>query len=1032
MALFALTLHCVSAQSNSPLINFPSLSPDGQSIAFNFQGDIWISDINGQNTRRITVHEANDTRPLWSKDGSTIAFHSNRYGNNDIYTIPAQGGLPKRLTYHSAGDLISDFTSDGDILFMSRRNFVQVEREPEIQIVNQSGGTPYRYLSAIGFDATLSPNGKFIAFVKGSCRIQREAYRGPANRNIWLYDIKNETYTQLPTYDGNEFFPQWGDDNTIYFQSSRSGKYNVHKLSIDGSGNKSGEVSAITSYKNLGLFTFHLSKNKRDLVTVRGDEVNIVNTSSRASKKVNINIASDYKFDPVEHQRLTNRAGEFAISPDGKHTAFVIRGEIFVKENNRENRRAVNVSNSTSRDRGVAWINDSTLLFVSDRDGQNDFYTVQSDDPNEPNILKSLKHKIKRLTKTDVGESNPVISPDGKKVAFLRGRGKFIVASIAADKLSDETVLLDGWSTPSGYSWSPDSEWLAYNLSDLNFNGEIYIHKADNSQKPVNVSLHPKQDNGPIWSTDGKKLVFSSNRNNGDYDVWFIWLNKADWQKTAQDWEEEKLAAKGGKKKGDDAEKDDKITIDFEDIHERQVQVTRYTGGEFAQAISKNGKTIYYTTGNGTRENPNVQTDLFKIDWNGRNRKAITSNNARPFNLQFNKKQSHLYHVRGFGNLARINVASDKSENLPFVARMDIDYKAESNQIFEEAWKAINDGFYDPDFHGQNWNALKKTYKPLAMKASTRADFQVMFNWMLGQINASHMGLGGGAPREDLQREVTGQMGLEMKPQKDGSLLVEGVIANMPGDREISKINPGDVITAINGTPLTKNLNAYSLLMGTSTEKIYLIVSNSKNKSGRLGYLHIQGMNWISFERFERELTASGLGKEGIVIDVRYNGGGWTTDYLMAVLNVKQYAYTVPRGAAKNLEKEHTKFVNHYPYSERLPLASWVKPSITLINHTSYSNAEIFSHAYKSLGLGKLVGEATFGAVISTGGAGMIDGSFVRMPFRGWYVKNTLSNMELGPATPDIEVYNQPDDRIKKRDTQLKRAVDELLKELGN
>jgi len=424
-----------------------------------------------------------------------------------------------------------------------------------------------------------------------------------------------------------------------------------------------------------------------------------------------------------------------------------------------------------------------------------------------------------------------------------------------------------------------------------------------------------------------------------------------------------------------------------------------------------------------------------------------------------NKKQSHLYLTRGSGNLSRIGTSDSKSENLPFVARMDIDYKAESNQIFEEAWKAINDGFYDPDFHGQNWDTLKKTYKPLAMKASTRDDFQSIFNWMLGQINASHMGLRGVSSRQNVQREVTGLLGLEMKPQKNGSLLVEAVISNMPADRSVSKINPGDLITAINGTQLTKNLNAYSLLMGTSNEKIYLNISTNSGKkqeviirpknnntienynawvkdrqrltekysNGRLGYLHIRGMNWTSFERFERELTASGLGKEGIIIDVRFNGGGWTTDYLMSVLNVKQFAYTVPRGAAKNLKKEHQNFVNQYPFSERLPFASWVKPSITLINHNSYSNAEIFSHAYKSIGIGKLVGEATFGAVISTGGIRLIDGSFVRMPFRGWYVKDTLSNMELGPATPDIEVYNNPDDKINNKDTQLQRAVKELL-----
>jgi len=203
-----------------------------------------------------------------------------------------------------------------------------------------------------------------------------------------------------------------------------------------------------------------------------------------------------------------------------------------------------------------------------------------------------------------------------------------------------------------------------------------------------------------------------------------------------------------------------------------------------------------------------------------------------------------------------------------------------------------------------------------------------------------------------------------------------------------------------------------------------------KHSNGKLGYLHIRGMNWTSFERFERELMAAGYGKEGIVIDVRYNGGGWTTDYLMAVLNVKQHSYTIPRGATKNVEKNHARFKDAYPFSERLPLSAWTKPSIAMSNENSYSNAEIFSHAYKALGLGKLVGRPTFGAVISTGSYGLVDGTRVRMPFRGWWVKETGDNMEKVPAIPDIEVFNPPAYKARGIDPQLKRAVAELLKEL--
>lgn len=199
---------------------------------------------------------------------------------------------------------------------------------------------------------------------------------------------------------------------------------------------------------------------------------------------------------------------------------------------------------------------------------------------------------------------------------------------------------------------------------------------------------------------------------------------------------------------------------------------------------------------------------------------------------------------------------------------------------------------------------------------------------------------------------------------------------------------------------------------------------------GKLGYLHIRGMSMPSFERFERELTARGYGKDGIVIDVRYNGGGWTTDYLMTILNYKQHAYTIPRGAAKELETEHQNFRQYYPLGERLPFAAWTKPSIALCNQNSYSNAEIFSHAYKYLEIGKLVGVPTFGAVISTGGKILMDGSLVRLPGRGWFALETEKNMDFVPAVPDIIIFNSPDSKSKGIDEQLKRAVVELLSDI--
>jgi len=391
---------------------------------------------------------------------------------------------------------------------------------------------------------------------------------------------------------------------------------------------------------------------------------------------------------------------------------------------------------------------------------------------------------------------------------------------------------------------------------------------------------------------------------------------------------------------------------------------------------------------------------------------------------------------------------------------MEIDYAQERQQIYWEAWRVLNDGFYDPNFHGTDWNELGERYGAWAMRASTNRDFRDVFNMMLGELNASHLGMYG-PDRAETQTERTGLLGVEINPVDDG-VVIERVIPNSPADRETSRLTVGDIITAVEGESVGGDVNFYSAMADRVNQKVILTVRGSdgaqrevvirpsanlrgdlyeewvrdrralteRYSDGRLGYIHIQGMNWPSFERFERELVASGEGKEGIVVDVRYNGGGWTTDYLMAVLTVRQHSYTIPRGASEDLETEHTRFRSYYPFGERLPLAAWTKPAVALCNASSFSNAEIFSHAFKTLGLGTLVGEPTYGAVISTGGAGLIDGSFVRLPFRGWYVKATDENMENGPAVPDVIIETRPDSRAEGEDAQLRAAVRALLRQI--
>jgi len=1061
-----------NAQDNL-LLRFPSINNDGSKIAFSFQGDIWTVPSSGGKATRLTIHEAYEAYPKFSPDGKQIAFSGNRYGNNDIFVMSSEGGMPKRLTYNSATDNISSWTSEGNILFSTSREFNQIERPSEVYAISSKGGTEWRALDAVGFDPAASPDGRFLAFVRGDINpIYRESYRGPSNRDIWLYDIKNKSYSKLIGFETNDIMPQWSDSKTIYFLSSNSGHYNIYKIKIDDTGKAAGKSEQVTDVKDYSIRYFSLSSDGSAIVYEQGKNIYLMKTSDNSVKEVNVQISADERLDPTEIKIFTNNATDYAVSPNGKLLTFSLRGEIFVKEVDKDKNRSINLSDSPYRDTDATWLNDTTLIFTSDREDNNyELYLVKSADVKQPNIFKSLKHQIIRLTNTGADELSPIISNDGKKITYVRATDKkqFVVADISTDgKLSNEKILNDSWQIPAGVTWSPDNKWLAYSMEDLYFNEEVFIQAADGTGKAVNVSMHPRSDGSPFWSADGSKLGFLSERNNRSNDAWFVWLKKDNWEKTKSDWDEKEPVKEptSAVEKKDDKPKDDKakkeeskvkpIQIDFENIHQRMVQVTNFPGNEGNIIISKDGETFFYTGNSSTAKG----RDLYSIKWDGKDLKEITKGGSNPGNVTIDKEGKYLYFTKSGGSITRYDIKADKQETIPYSAKMKIDYSAERLQIFEEAWRTIRDGFYDPQYHGKNWKQLGDKYRDLFVMASTSNDMQEMFNFLLGELNSSHMGFTA-ASRVETQRDVTGLLGAELTPTSEGMKVIR-VIPESPADKKISQLFADDVINAVDGNAYKQEENFYEQFNAKADEKVLLNVKDKDGKerevairptltlrqlmyqewvqerkklvdkysSGRLGYIHIQGMDMGSFEVMEREFMAAGYGKEGLLIDVRYNGGGSTTDYLMTVLNYKQHAYTIPRGASDNLEKDKLKFRDYYPTGERLVFAAWMKPSIALCNEGSYSNAEIFSHAYKTLGIGKLVGYPTNGSVISTGGKGLIDGSFVRLPLRGWFVKATDKNEELGPAIPDIVVENSVNWIAKGVDEQLKAACDELIKEI--
>ncbi|WP_088323291.1 S41 family peptidase [Polaribacter tangerinus] len=1040
-------LFVVSAQET--FVRTPTISPDATKMAFGFDGDIWVLEFATNQQKRLTIHQAYESNPIWNSTSSQLIFNSNRKGYSNIFKIGLNGGIPTQLTFYPTTDTPSFWSENGDIIFSSNRIFKGTERETSIYSVNEKGETPNRYMTALGSQATVSPDGNLVAFVKGTCRISREDYNGPAQRDIWIYNKNTQEYHQITTSKKNDHTPLWDSQGSLYFIGSESGRYNIYKTSIQADGSAKQAAKQLTDLKVNGVLSFSVSNNG---TVVYNSGLEVFKLHNGRTTKLNLNLATDNRFEIIETETTTSNVGAIDVSPNGKLIALSINGEIFVKENNKDISTTNNVSNHPFKDDEPFWIDDTTLGFVSDRSGQNELYKVVSVDENV-NLSRSLKTKITKLTSSNIDVFEPLLSPNRKKIAYRVGRGKLVIANVVDGKIVKQTTFSDTWAAARDVSWSPDSKYIAYSQQDLNFDSEIYIHSIENPSKRMNVSMHPRSDSSPVWSPDGKKLSFVSNRA-GDrgginYDTWMVWLQKSDWEKTKVDFKEGNYYDISEASKEKSASKEVIVRIHEENIYDRLVQLTSWAGNEFGAMFSPDSKSVYISaTDPVTNKN-----GLYKVAILGGTPKIVKdvsnigSKSLHNQNLYFSSR----------GKLKSLNLKNDKVISYGHSATYTTDFSKLNEQVFEEGVRAITAGFYDPQYHGYEWEKIVKRYRPWVLSAKTKQDYSFMFNNMLGQLNASHMGYRGSTPEKTFSDNV-GLLGLDVSNVKSG-VKINYILPNSAATKTNVSLKVGAVIKQVNGNKINRNTNFYSLLRNTSEKEVLLTLSdntdvvvrtqstrtisslryeewiNSRKKlvdkfsNGQLGYIHIQGMNLPSFERFERELKASGYGKKGIVIDVRNNGGGWTTDRLMAVLTVQQHAYTVPRGATNNLEKNNKSFSENYPFNERAILSVNTKPLVALANQSSYSNAEIFAHAFKSFKLGKLVGQPTFGAVISTGSYRLQDGS-IRMPYRAWYVKESGLNMEHGPAVPDYLVENKPGWKERGEDDQLKKAVEVLLNEL--
>ena len=685
--------------------------------------------------------------------------------------------------------------------------------------------------------------------------------------------------------------------------------------------------------------------------------------------------------------------------------------------------------------------------------------------------------------------SRPMPSPDGTKLLYQRGNGDLVLRDLESDQ---DKPLLKSWDAPE-VRWASDSRHIVYSVSDMDFNNDIWLMDTQAPETATNLTRHPDIDRAPRLSDDGKVMVFLSDRNrmgdNWDYDVWAMVLDPsledmsdyaldayfkeaakaagkkkiidlpveddgevtADADTDAEDTAEAKAGAEADTTADEAVDEDEPVVLEFTNLDtawKRVRRVTTHEGGEDDLYMTPGGDAIVFS---GTIDG---EKGLWKIDHRGKEQKKLTSGSVSNVIGDLSGKEVTFVSA---GTAKHVATSGGKAEAWPIDADAHIDVASEQRQKFEEAARTFGATFYHPTIKGLDWDAVSARYADLASQTRTTQAFNRVVGQLFGEVNGSHTGIYGGFNHSG-PRSSMGYLGIETTPTDTG-YEVTAILADSPADKTEGGLEVGDVVIAVDGNALARDgvvrdlRSAMGLTYGREIlidierggeEAVVLIEPMSYGQrqslareadlaerresvdslsNGRLGYLHIKGMNMPSVHEFEQDLYAAAHGKDGLIIDVRDNGGGFTTDILLSSLTAPAHAFTVPRGADVSEVRPDT-----YPRDRRL-IYGYSRPIIVLCNENSFSNAEIFSHAIKTIGRGQLVGEETFGGVISTGSFTLIDGTRVRQPFRGWYLPDG-TDMESRGAIPDVRVERLPGDEVAGRDAQLETAVDTLLKQL--
>ena len=1061
---------------NDPLwMRYPAISPNGETIAFTYKGDIYTVPANGGKATQLTTHPAHDTRPIWSPDGSKIAFASDRNGNFDIFIMDMEGGSPKQLTTHSANEYPETFSDAKHILYSAAIQQDAKDSQfpsgqfPQIYRIGINGGRPELYSSLAMESLALNKKGDKLLYQdkKGYEDPWRKHHQSSITRDIWLCTLDREhSFQKITSFKGEDRNPVWATDgSSFYYLSEEKGSFNIFKNDLTGRNSRQ-----ITNH-TMHPVRFLTSDNNGNLCYGYDGEIYTVKEGTQP-KKVDVQIISDKVENDLIHQLKASGATDIAVSPNGKEVAFIVRGDVYVTSVDYETTKQI--TNTPQQERDLDFSPDGRSLVYSAERGETwGVYQSSLVRKNDKYFTYAQELKEEPLVVNSQTSFQPMYSPDGKEVAFLENRTTLRVINL---KNKQVRTVLDGkynYSYADGdqyYQWSPDSKWfLAKYIAIGGWNNtDIVLVKADGSGEMTNLTESGYSDNNAKWVLDGKAMIWSSDRagyrSHGSWgaedDIYIMFFDGEaydkfrltkeeqallDEEKEDKDKDEKDKDNKKDKDKDDD-KKDEKADKPVEplkfDLANRKDRIMRLTvNSSFLgdAVLTQKGDKLYYCAA--FENGYDLREHNFKENTTKLLIKGVGGGTMFP-----DKKGENIFLVSG-GQLKKIEIKDSKTKPIAFKAEFSYRPAKEREYIFHHTWRQVLDKFYDPKIHGINWAGYGKAYEKFLPHINNNYDFAEMLSEMLGELNGSHTGA---RYRSASSAPATASLGAFYDNNYTGDgLKIEEIIAKGPLTKADTKIKPGCIIEKIDGTNIKSGEDYYPLLSGKAGKQVLLSVYDPATKerfeeqvkpitygtqsdllykrwveqkrqmvdklsNGKIGYVHVKGMNSESFRDTYSELLGRCREKEAVIVDTRHNGGGWLHEDLAILLSGELYAKFTPRG----------QFIGNDPFNR------WLKPSCVLMCEDNYSNAHGFPWTYKTLKIGKLIGAPVPGTMTAVWWETQIDPSIVfgipqvgMQDMQGRY----LENQQL---EPDIEVYNSPESQLRGEDHQLEEAVKEMLKEV--